>query len=280
MAVDLHLHSSASDGTDAPAEVVRLAVAEDLQCIALMDHDNLDGIAEARVASRAAGIDLISGIELSVDFEGRKMHMLVYFLEPGTGPLQDHLAGLRAGRDRRNTEIIEKLNRLGYDITSDDVATHAGGRSVGRPHIADALREKGHIKTRNEAFDGLLNDGGVAYVERDRLTAVHAIQLARESNAVPVIVHPVTIGLSWVDAGSTFRTLAGHGLGGIEAHHPKHSLPLRAKFEEIAAELGIAATGGSDYHGASVREFRVGTGTGDLLVPDRAVDQLREQLLR
>lgn len=280
MAVDLHLHSSASDGTDAPAEVVRLAVAAGLRCIALMDHDNLDGIDEAREASAAGGIDFIPGVELSVDFEGQKMHMLVYFLEPGPGPLQDHLAGLRAGRDVRNTEILTKLNRLGYDITADDVAVHAAGRSVGRPHIADALIAKGYIGTRNEAFDGLLNDGGVAYVERDRLTASNAIRLARESRAVPVIAHPVTIGLNREDAGRTFRRLTELGLGGIEAHHPKHSLSLRARFEEIASVLDIAATGGSDYHGATVREFSVGTGAGDLLVPDLAVDQLRAQLLR
>jgi predicted metal-dependent phosphoesterase TrpH len=280
MAVDLHLHSSCSDGTDTPAQIVELAAAEHMRCIALTDHDNLDGIDEARLASEAAGIGFIPGIELSVDNDGAKMHMLVYFLEPRSGPLQDRLAALRQGRDRRNVAIIEKLNQLGYEITADDVAKHAHGRSVGRPHIADALVEKGVVATRNDAFDGLLSDGGVAYVERDRLTALDAISLARESNAVPVIAHPTTIGLSSAEAGPTFRSLADHGLGGIEAHHPKHSLPLRAKFEEIASDLNIAATGGSDYHGAGVREFRVGKGTGDLLVPDRAVDQLRDQLNR
>ena len=279
MAVDLHLHSTCSDGTDTPAQIVELAAAEHMTCIALTDHDNLDGIDEARLASEAAGIEFIPGIELSVDYEDTKMHMLVYFLEPGTGPLQDLLAELRRGRDQRNVAMIEKLNQLGYEITADDVARHAHGRSVGRPHVADALVEKGHFATRNDAFEGLLNDGGVAYIERDRLTAVDAIGFARESNAVPVIAHPITINLG-VEAGPTFRKLADLGLGGIEAHHPKHNLPLRVKFEEIASTLNIAATGGSDYHGAGVREFRVGKGTGDLLVPDRAVDQLRDQLNR
>jgi predicted metal-dependent phosphoesterase TrpH len=279
MAVDLHLHSSCSDGTDTPAQIVELAAAERMRCIALTDHDNLDGIDEARRAAEAAGIEFIPGIELSVDYEDTKMHMLVYFLEPESGPLQDRLAELRQGRDRRNVAMIEKLNQLGYEITADDVARHAFGRSIGRPHVADALVEKGYVATRNDAFDGLLSDGGIAYVERDRLTAVDAIGLARESNAVPVVAHPITINLG-VKAGPTFRALADHGLGGIEAHHPKHNMPLRAKFEEIASDLNIAATGGSDYHGAGVREFRVGKGTGDLLVPDCAVDQLRDQLNR
>jgi predicted metal-dependent phosphoesterase TrpH len=206
MAVDLHLHSSRSDGTDTPAQIVELAASEHMTCIALTDHDNLDGIDEARQAAEAAGIEFIPGIELSVDYDGAKMHMLVYFLEPGSGPLQDRLAALRQGRDRRNVAIIEKLNRLGYEITAEDVARHAHGRSVGRPHVADALVEKGLVATRNDAFDGLLSDGGVAYVERDRLTAVDAIGLARESNAVPVIAHPITINLG-VEAGPTFRAL-------------------------------------------------------------------------
>jgi predicted metal-dependent phosphoesterase TrpH len=280
MAVDLHLHSSASDGTDSPAEIVALAAAEGMTSIALTDHDNLDGIAEASTAAAAAGIDFISGAELSVDSDGRKMHMLVYFLEPRVGPLQDRLAWLRKGRTRRNIAIIANLNELGYEITSEDVERHAFGRSVGRPHIADALVAKGYFATRNDAFDGLLSDGGAAYVERDRLNAVDAIGLARESRAVPVIAHPITIGLSRAEAGATFRRLAGQGLGGIEAHHPKHPPALRARLEELAAELDIAATGGSDYHGAGVREFRVGKGTGDLLVPDSAVDQLQDQLSR
>lgn len=280
MAVDLHLHSNASDGTDAPARIVQLAVAERLRCIALTDHDNLDGITEAEAACADAGIEFIPGVELSVDFDGKKMHMVVYFLEPRAGPLQDQLARLRTGRDRRNVAIVHKLNELGYDITLDDVHRQAAGRSVGRPHIADALAAKGLVSSRNNAFDGLLSDGGAAYVERDRLSAVDAIMLSRASGAVPVIAHPTTIGLNSDEAGPMFKRLADHGLGGIEAHHPKHSLALRAKFEEIASALDVAATGGSDYHGADVREFRVGRGTGDLLVPDRAVDQLRAQLGR
>ncbi len=280
MAVDLHLHSSSSDGKDTPTQIVQLAVDERLTCVALTDHDILDGITEARDACVEAGIDFIPGIELSVDHEGKKMHMLVYFLEPGPGPLQDRLEDLRIGRNRRNVAIVERLNALEYDITIDDVARHAAGKSVGRPHIADALVEKEYVATRNEAFDGLLSDGGVAYVERDRLTALAAINLARESHAVPVVAHPTTIGLSSDEAWTTFRMLADHGLGGIEAYYPKHPLALRAKLAGIAADLNIAATGGSDYHGATVREFRVGRGTGDLVVPDRAVVELRDQLSR
>ena len=154
---------------------------------------------------------------------------------------------------------------------------HAGGPSVGRPHIADALVEKGYIESRDEAFTELLHDGGAAYVERARLTAADAIRLARAVQAVPVIAHPVTMNLTREGYASTFIELTDLGLGGIEAHHPMHDLALRAHLTDLAAQLGIAATGGSDYHGATKRAYRVGVGKGDLHVPESAVEELYEQ---
>jgi predicted metal-dependent phosphoesterase TrpH len=259
---------------------VSLAAQARLTHAALMDHDTLDGIERARRAADEHGITLIPGIELSVDHNDRKIHMLVYFLEPGEGPLQSRLTHLRDGRNARNEQIVEKLAHLGYPITLDDVLQQAKGPSVGRPHIADALVEKGYIASRDEAFSDLLHDGGAAYVERSRLTACDAIRLSRESHAVPVIAHPVTMGLTRGEYATTFRELTALGLGGIEAHHPMHDLDLRAHIADLAAQLGIAATGGSDYHGATKRAYRVGIGSGDLHVPESAVEQLYEQLNR
>lgn len=248
--------------------------------MALTDHDTLDGIIEARRAASSRGIEFISGTELSVDHAGRKMHMLVYFLEPGNGPLQDKLEWLRNERDARNLRIIENLNKLGYSITIDDVLVHAKGRSVGRPHIADALVESGIFDHRNEAFEDLLNDGGAVYSDRDRLGASEAIRLARESGAVPVIAHPTTIGFNRTEYADAFRSLADAGLGGIEAHHSLHDKTLRKALTETAHKLGIAATGGSDFHGESKRDYRIGVGTGDLRVPLSAVDELKAQRVR
>jgi predicted metal-dependent phosphoesterase TrpH len=278
--VDLHLHSNASDGVDSPTRLVELAAEAGVVTMALMDHDTLAGIAEARDAAHSHDIELIAGTELSVDHRGTKMHMLVYFLEPGGGPLQDKLEWLRDERSLRNTQIIKNLNELGYEISIDDVLRHAKGPSVGRPHIADALVESGIFKTRNDAFADLLNDGGAGYAERSRLEAIEAVELARASGAVPVIAHPATIGYNRIEYAEAFRTLTDAGLGGIEAHHSLHDIALRERLTETAHQLGIAATGGSDFHGDSKREYRIGVGTGDLRVPPSAVDELRAQLGR
>jgi predicted metal-dependent phosphoesterase TrpH len=277
LAVDLHLHSSVSDGADSPERVIELAAQANLTHAALMDHDTLDGVDRALQTAKRLSIGFIPGVELSVNHGETKIHMLVYFLEPGDGPLQSRLGALRDGRGIRNAQIVEKLNHLGYAITQEDVARQAAGPSVGRPHIADALIEKGYIRSRDEAFSDLLHDGGAAYVGRDRLTAADAIGLSRASGGVPVIAHPVTMGLTRDGFSRAFRELTELGLGGIEAHHPMHIIELRDHLTELAATLGIAATGGSDYHGSQMRAYRVGTGRGDLRVPETAVEQLYEQ---
>ena len=256
---------------------MELAAEANISFAALTDHDTLDGIDRSRAAADAHGIDFIPGVELSVNHDGTKIHMLVYFVEPGNGPLQSRLAGLRTGRDTRNARIVEKLNHLGYEITIGDVEEQASGPSVGRPHIADALIERGYIESRDEAFTYLLRDGGAAYVERERLTAADAISLARESHAVPVVAHPVTMGLARDGYARVFQQLADLGLGGIEAYHPMHDSDLRAHIAGLAAQLELAATGGSDYHGESKRSYRVGVGRGDLRVPDSAVTELLRQ---
>ncbi len=274
MAVDLHLHSTRSDGTDEPGAVVGLAVEAGLTAMALTDHDNLDGIAEARTAAASAGLELIPGTELSVDWNGSAMHMLVYYLEPGEGPLQNELAGIRAGRSDRNTLIVQRLVDLGIDITYEEVAAEAGGAVIGRPHFATVLRNKGVVEDNQEAFDRFLASGRPAYVERTRLEARRAIELARASSAVPVIAHPHTIGVSREDYARAFIGLVEAGLGGIEAHYAEYEPDQRAHLAEICSALGIAATGGTDYHGTYKPGLRVGVGRGDLEVPDRAVEAL------
>lgn len=274
---DLHLHSNVSDGEDTPQRLVELAAEAGVSTMALVDHDILDGVDEARATANALGVNFIPGIELSVDHVGSKIHMLVYYLNPGDGPLQNHLSWLRSGRTDRNIRIVDRLTDLGYTITMDDVLRHTGGDSVGRPHIADALIEQGYFEHRDEVFHNLLNDGGAAYVERERLGAVQAIHLARDSGAVPVIAHPLTIGWGTEEADAAFAELTSEGLGGIEAHHPMHDAALREHLAAVATRLGIAATGGSDYHGADKKRYRIGVGNGDLKVPSLAIEQLEGQ---
>jgi len=278
--LDLHLHSSASDGIDTPAGLIQLAHRAGVGVAALTDHDTTDGLDEGASAAATLGITLIRGVELSVDHADLKMHMLVYFLDHPSAAFEDRLRELRAGRDERNVAIIATLNDLGYAITIDDVLRHAGGRSVGRPHIADALIERGHFEHRDDVFTHLLHDGGPAYAERPRMTAEEAITLARDIDAVAVIAHPATISVPDEGYLAVFRELRDIGLGGIEAHHPLHPPALRSHLANLAASLGIAATGGSDYHGAGKRRYEIGVGSGDLRVPASALHQLERQRSR
>ena len=277
MAVDLHLHSSKSDGSDKPAEIVAHAVAAGLEAIALTDHDNLDGIDEAAAAAAAAGIGFVPGTELSVNWRTGPMHMLVYFLEPGTGPLQDALVGLQGGRQRRNREMAEKLSGLGLVVDYDEVVDEAGGSGVGRPHFAAVLMRKGYVASIKEAFDRYLANGALAYVARRRFEAAEAIDLARASDAVPVIAHPHTVGVSADDYRTAFEELVDAGLGGIEAYYPEYEPEQRRHLARICRDLGVVATGGSDYHGDYKPGLAVGTGWGDLVLPDEAVEMLHQQ---
>lgn len=277
MSVDLHLHSTISDGSESPADIVELAVAAGLSAIALTDHDILDGIPEARAAAEMRDLVFIPGTELSVDWGGAAMHMLMYFLEPGPGPLQDRLVAVREGRSIRNVAIITALQSHGIDITLEEVAAVAGEGSTGRPHIARVLIEKEVVGSMPEAFDTWLATGRPGYVSRVRLDAFEAIDLARQSGAVPVIAHPHTLGLGADEYAGAFIDLTTAGLGGIEAYYTEYSQDLREHLAGICDDLGIAATGGSDFHGTYKPDIQVGIGLGDLLVPDDSIQQLVAQ---
>ena len=253
---------------------MELAASAGLSAVALVDHDTFAGIEEARAAAANLDITFVSGVELSVDHDGRKMHMLVYFVDETDSEIETKLADLRAGRTVRNEQIARNLVGLGYAITIDEVLAEAKGPSVGRPHFADVLVTKGYFANRDEVFADLLNDGGAAYAPRPRMTATQAIEMAQAAGGVAVIAHPATIAASAQEYDKLFADLAQVGLGGIEAHHSMHTPGLRLHLAELAESLGIAATGGSDYHGAGKRDYRIGVGRGDLKVPDDALEAL------
>jgi predicted metal-dependent phosphoesterase TrpH len=277
VAVDLHIHSNKSDGSDSPAAVVRGAVAAGLTGVALTDHDNLNGLAEAAGAAEAAGITFVPGTELSVNWAGSAMHMLVYFLEPGPGPLQDELGSLQQGRKNRNFEIVEKLNALGLEVSYEEIVEEAEGGGIGRPHFAAVLVRKGYVSDIQQAFDQYLATGRPGYVGRRRLDAADAVRLARLSGAVPVIAHPHTIGISESDYSTAFASLVEVGLGGIEAHYAEYAPELRRHLAALCEDYGIVPTGGSDYHGTYKVDLSIGTGRGDLNVPDETIGKLQEE---
>lgn len=277
MAVDLHLHSTFSDGTDEPEQIVAAAARIGLDAIALTDHDNLDGIERARAAATAHDIELIAGTELSVGWGEVAMHLLVYFLEPGPGPLQDRLEEIQHGRATRNERMVDRLREIGIDISYDEVVTEAGGTGIGRPHFAAVMVRKGYASDVSDAFDRYLASGRPGYLPRNRLDAMTAIDLARQSGAVPVIAHPDTLGVSREDYRTAFVGLAEVGLGGIESYYAEYAPELREHLAELCSDLGIAATGGSDYHGEYKPNLQIGTGRGDLIVPNESLEALQRQ---
>jgi 3',5'-nucleoside bisphosphate phosphatase len=278
--IDLHSHSTMSDGTDTPTEVVRLASEAGLSALALTDHDTLDHVAEARAAAGACPVRLIPGCEISCELAGRapgSMHLLVFFVDDGAGGLQDRLAALQVARNERNVQIVEALNAHGVPITVEAVRAQAGPGSVGRPHIARVLMEMGHAASIQEAFDVWLGKGQPAYFERDRLEPEDAIELTHASGGVCSVAHPRSLGLADDALDDFVGVLAGAGLDGLECEYGAYLPEERAPLHELARRHGLAPTGGSDYHGENKPGLSVGIGRGDLCVPDELLTELESR---
>jgi 3',5'-nucleoside bisphosphate phosphatase len=272
--IDLHSHSTASDGSDSPRQLIDLARRQGLSALAVTDHDTVEGLAEARAAAAAAGVRLVQGCELSCEVGEATMHLLVYFLDDGPGPLQDRLAGLQAARSERNGHIVDALCAHGLDVTLEEILEEAGGGSIGRPHVAGVLLAKGYVSSIQEAFDVWLAKGKPAYVERDRLLPAEAIDLAHASGAVAVLAHPTSLGFDPGALDHFVAGLAGDGLDGMECEYGRYSPDLRSSLRSLAARLSLAVTGGSDYHGRYKPDISLGTGLGDLNVTDDLLEAL------
>lgn len=276
MPIDLHTHSTASDGSLTPTELIELAATIGLDSIALTDHDTLEGIDEAAVAADRVGIELVPGVELSLDWDRGGMHLLVLWLAPEGGPLQDRLAELRVARNSRNARIVDRLNELGLEITLEEVEHEAGTGSVGRPHIAAVMVRRGHVPDIRAAFDEYLGNGRPAYMSRDRLGPEEAIRLARQSGGVPVLAHAHTMGLDNVaEVEAMMRRLADAGLVGVECHYGSYDTDERAGYVRMAARFGLLPSGGSDFHGTYKSEVALGTGSVGIGVPTEILEPLR-----
>jgi 3',5'-nucleoside bisphosphate phosphatase len=275
--VDLHTHSNVSDGSDTPEELVELAAKAQLSALALTDHDRQDGVAAAREKAAQLGIELVAGVEISCQHNAT-MHMLVYFLEPGEGPLQDELGRLQVARDTRNERLIARLAGLNLPVSMDELLEESGGTGAGRPHVAAILVRKGFATSVQDAFDRYLAKGAPAYMEKERLDPATAITLSLQSGALPVLAHPLSMKLGPDELEQAVGELADAGLVGLEAIYGRYSSEERAGLAILAAHSGLAITGGSDHHGTYKPDLTVGTGRGDLHVPDGALAALRDRL--
>ncbi|MCF3177647.1 PHP domain-containing protein, partial [Streptomyces sioyaensis] len=262
MRIDLHTHSTASDGTDTPAELVRHAAAAGLDVVALTDHDTVGGHAEAR-AALPAGLTLVTGAELSCRIDGVSLHLLAYLFDPEEPELARERELVRDDRVPRAQGMVAKLRDLGVPITWEQVARIAGDGAVGRPHLATALVELGVVPSVSDAFtsEWLANDGR-AYVDKHELDPFDAIRLVKAAGGVTVFAHPLAVKRGSCVPESVIAELAASGLDGIEADHMDHDAPTRARLHGMAADLGLLATGSSDYHG-SRKSCRLGEYTTD-----------------
>jgi hypothetical protein len=248
--IDLHTHSHRSDGTDSPAELVHAALAAGLDVVALTDHDTAEGWPEARAAAENTGVSLLPGMEISCQHQGVGVHLLAYLLDPEEPELADELAAVLDGRSSRLPAILERLRGVGVDVAVADVRRVAGdAAATGRPHVADALIDLGVVATREEAFDRYLARGRPAYVRRYAADLTRMIGLVARAGGVSVVAHPWGRGSRGMLDRATIAELAAAGLAGLEAGHQDHSPQERDELRGLADDLGLVATGSSDYHG-------------------------------
>lgn len=244
MQADLHVHTTASDGTDSPAEVVARARSLGLGAVAITDHDTLEGVKSALAAGCLHKIEVIPGIELGTEGLGEEIHVLGYLVELDNQEFLDKLALFQDTRVVRMEKMVEKLQEIGLQVAMERVMAIAGQGSVGRPHLAAALVEAGVVETLSEAFEKYLGAGRPAYVPRYKLSPQEAVSMIRAAGGVPVLAHP---GLN--KSLRMLKDLIEAGLAGLEAYHPVHSREQASYYHRLALEHGLVATGGSDYHG-------------------------------
>jgi 3',5'-nucleoside bisphosphate phosphatase len=262
--IDLHTHSRASDGTDTPAGLVRAAAEAGLDVLAITDHDTADGWAEAQAAADEVGLTLVPGMEISTRLRGRGVHLLAYFPDPDYPPLAAELGKVLHGRASRVPTMIDRLNRLGIEVTEDDVRdASAGAAASGRPHVADALVTLGVVPDRTAAFDRYLGWGRPAHVDRYAVALEDAITMVRASGGLSVVAHPWGRGGLGRPDETTFAALKELGLNGIEVDHQDHDTAARERLRAIARDLDLVATGSSDYHGSGKQDHDLGVNTTD-----------------
>lgn len=258
MLVDLHSHSTESDGSLTPEELADLAATSGVGVLALTDHDTTAGHRRFRARARQVGVAPVCGVEVSCDWPDGNCHLLGLGVRDDHPPLEDALLHIRDGRGIRNRQIVAKLNALGYPIGLDEVNARAGGDVVARPHFAQVLVERGHVAHVQEAFDQLLARGAAAYVDRFRLEPEQAVTLITEAGGRAVIAHPPQLKRDLAGLEDLVRRLKPHGLWGIEAYFSGVADEQVAQYLEVAARHGLAVTGGSDFHGAVKPHVRLG----------------------
>lgn len=267
--LDLHTHTTASDGQLSPAELVVLAQKIGIKTLGITDHDTTDGVEPAQAAAGDT-MEIIPGVELSAEDEAGDVHTLGYFLDIHNSVFQDKLERFRAGRYYRGQEIVKKLDALGLHLEWSRIEEIADGGSIGRPHIARAMLEAGHVKSIQDAFDKYIDNNGVAYVARTRLTPEEAVEMIHEAGGVAVLAHPGLLD----DYETMIERLVPAGLDGVEVVYPKHNTEVQVRTRLLADRHNLIITGGSDFHGLNMPGKAM---IGSVNPPPESVAALRER---
>ena len=276
--VDLHLHSTASDGVYSPREVVRQAGEAGLRAIALTDHDTVAGVPEALTAGGEFGVEVVPAVEISAEFDDGACHILGYFVDEGEANLTAALVAARASRDTRNRKILDRLRDLGISLTMAEVAAQMGGGVVTRAHFAAAMLAKGVAASWDEAFDRYLGRGKPAYVYRERVAPEEAIRLIHGALGLAALAHPRQLNRDLHETEVWIERLARDGLDAVETQSPDHTPKLGEKYRAVARRLGLCETGGSDWHGRADSTIRLGAGDGSLRVGYEVVEAMKVRL--
>lgn len=274
--IDLHTHSRASDGTDAPAGLARKAAAAGLAAFALTDHDSVAGLAEAGAKAEELGLEFVPGVEIAVWSDFGELHLLGLWVNPQAPGLAQKLSDLRLARERRNLLILDKLAGLDISLSMDEVLALSGGGAVGRPHIAAALKGRGYVRTRREAFDLYLGREGKAYAPRLLPDPAQGLALLAEAGATTALAHPClapSMNAQRLDA--LLPGLCDMGLEALEVWHSSHDPNQTRRCLELANKYGLLPTGGSDYHGDNKKDVALGRGRGNLRIAYSVLEALR-----
>jgi len=277
MTIDLHTHSTFSDGTKSPSELVQLASVNGVTALALTDHDTMEGVSEALAASVRFDVEVMPGVEVSVVHKGLALHILGYCADPEEKELAVALATLQVARERRNGKIISKLQDLGIDTTLEELAEISGNGQTGRPHIAKLLMNHDVVRSMPQAFDQYLAKGARAYVGRFAYSAKEVIAFIRGAGGLAVLAHPVQVDKTLCVLNSLLPQLRSYGLEGIETYYPSQKKKMQKRIKTFAKKYDLLLTGGSDYHG----DIRPGTrlaGGHNVYVPPVLLEKLKERL--
>ena len=274
--IDLHVHTTASDGTDAPAAAVEKGFAIGLKAMAITDHDTVSGVAEAQSAGARLGIEVVAGIEVSSDYRDNNVHILGYFIDPLSPALRPVLDWVRTERDERNEKIVALLAADGFDISMEQLNEEYPGAVLGRPHMAEHLMRRGYADSVKDAFDRYLSESSPYYLPKRRISIARAVEVILASGGVPVLAHPLQYRYPENEVVEMIEHAKALGIQALECYYSEHSPGQQAWLLSMAEKYGLGVSGGSDYHGTRKTHISLGSGMGALCVPYTVLEGLKK----